>query len=149
MQVGISTQQEDRAKGEVMKRILAILAAIGVSSICFGGPAPKTSPQLTEKGKAAYKINCASCHGDHGDGKGPAGAALNPPPRNLAEVATFVQGSSREKVFDTITKGVPGKAMVAFGHLSEEDRWGLTDYVLEFSKKKNTAAAPTGEKKKQ
>lgn len=132
-----------------MKKVLAMFAILGVSSMGFGGAAPKSSPQLTEKGKASYKINCASCHGDNGDGKGPAGAALNPPPRNLAEPAAFVQGNTRDKVFNTITKGIPGKAMIAFGHLSEEDRWGLTDYVLEFGKKKSTAAAAVGDKKKQ
>ena len=30
-----------------------------------------------------YNTFCSSCHGVNGDGKGPAGTALNPPPRNF------------------------------------------------------------------
>ena len=31
--------------------------------------------------------------------------------------------------FETLSTGVKGTAMVAFKHLSEEDRWGLAYYV--------------------
>lgn len=55
-------------------------------------------PQLTATGElptagAAVSIDdryttfCASCHGAKGHGDGPAGAALNPKPRNFADAA--------------------------------------------------------------
>ncbi len=36
-----------------------------------------------ENGKLAYTTNCLSCHGEKGDGQGPVGALLQPPPRDL------------------------------------------------------------------
>ena len=33
-----------------------------------------------EKGEQLYQTNCALCHGARGNGKGLAGASLNPPP---------------------------------------------------------------------
>lgn len=38
-------------------------------------------------GKVKYDMLCASCHGASGKGDGPAGAALNPKPRNMTDPA--------------------------------------------------------------
>ncbi|RMF11892.1 MAG: cytochrome c [Candidatus Dadabacteria bacterium] len=38
-------------------------------------------------GKAKYDMFCSSCHGASGKGDGPAGAALNPKPRNFTDAA--------------------------------------------------------------
>ncbi len=61
---------------------------------------------------------------------------MNPKPRNLGTEA-FKQGETPEKVFTTISKGVPNTAMAPFAHLSAEDRSGLTYYVLTTFKKKD------------
>lgn len=37
-------------------------------------------------GEKIYKSNCASCHGDKGEGDGPAGVGLTPRPVNLSQV---------------------------------------------------------------
>ncbi len=39
------------------------------------------------RGKKLFQANCASCHGAGGKGDGPAGAALNPKPADLAAMA--------------------------------------------------------------
>lgn len=93
--------------------------------------APPESPALVEKGKAAYAIHCLMCHGEAGDGKGPAGVALQPPPRNFA-TDPFKQGSSVEEIFATLSTGVPGTAMVPYPHLPEEDRWAIAYFVKTF-----------------
>ena len=36
-----------------------------------------------EAGKAPYQQQCASCHGNSGQGDGPAARAFNPPPASL------------------------------------------------------------------
>lgn len=93
--------------------------------------APKLTPALLEKGKLAYAVNCVACHGELGDGLGSAGAVLNPKPRNFA-VDPFKNGDTPEQVFNSVTAGIPATVMVPFGHLPEEDRWGLTYYVISF-----------------
>lgn len=35
-------------------------------------------------GKSSYDMFCSTCHGAQGKGDGPAGAALDPPPRDLS-----------------------------------------------------------------
>lgn len=47
----------------------------------------KATPASIARGKKLYAANCASCHGEKGAGDGPAGAALNPKPANLATMA--------------------------------------------------------------
>jgi len=98
---------------------------------------PKKTPELMKRGKELYKINCASCHGDKGDGKGVAAAALpaNAKPRSFLGDQKFKRGNSLEKIFETTSKGIPGTMMVAFAHLPEKDRWAVTYYVHSLNKK--------------
>ena len=64
-------------------RILTILAlSIGASS---AWAAPPASPELIAKGKATYTTTCVACHGEKGDGAGPAAVALTPKPRNFTD----------------------------------------------------------------
>jgi mono/diheme cytochrome c family protein len=37
------------------------------------------------RGEILYQANCSSCHGNTGEGDGPASAGLDPKPKNLAE----------------------------------------------------------------
>ncbi len=94
----------------------------------------KPSPDLMEKGKKAYVTNCVSCHGDLGDGNGPAGQFLKPKPRDFSKEA-FKNGDKPEEIFSTITKGLPGTLMVGYAHLPEETRWALAHYVKSLRKK--------------
>ena len=108
------------------------MALILVSAFAMAAP-PKLTPALLEKGKTSYTTNCMTCHGDKGDGNGVAGAMMNPKPRNFI-ADKFKQGDKPEKVFKTISEGLPNTSMVGFGHLNEEERWALTYYVLDFRK---------------
>jgi mono/diheme cytochrome c family protein len=89
----------------------------------------KSTPELVEKGKASYTVNCATCHGDKGDGNGPAGGMMNPKPRNLM-TEKFKAGDKPEQLFKTLTNGLTGTSMAPYGHLPEDERWALTHYVL-------------------
>lgn len=108
---------------------LAVAAAALLAGAARAEP-PKKTPELVAKGEASYQVNCSACHGPKGAGDGVAAAALNPKPRNLA-TADFRNGAKPAQVFATLEKGLPGTAMVSFGHLPPEERWGLTYYVLE------------------
>ncbi|MBI2374187.1 MAG: cytochrome c [Deltaproteobacteria bacterium] len=104
--------------------------------------APKSTPELLGRGKAAFTVNCVPCHGEKGDGNGPAGQALNPKPRNFG-TDPFKSGDKPEQIMKAISEGLPGTAMVAFAHIPEEERWGLVYHVLELQKAgKPTKAAP-------
>jgi mono/diheme cytochrome c family protein len=126
-----------------MKWIGVTLAAmLGTSA---WAAAPKSTPALLEKGKASYSTNCLACHGEKGEGNGPAGAYLLPKPRNFV-AEPFKKGNKPEEVFQTISTGLQGSTMVSFARLPEEERWALAYYVLNFQQKARPAAAKKGKK---
>lgn len=108
------------------KRIptLAAMAAILFAFGAAGAEPPKKTPELVAKGKTSFETNCATCHGDRGLGDGPAGAALDPKPRNLAAAQL-----GPKAIFKVLTTGKKGTAMIAFTHLPEEERWALAYFV--------------------
>jgi len=96
------------------------------------------SPESVTKGRGTYEVNgCSGCHGDKGDGKGPAAAILkdmwgNPDkPRNFRR-GIYEGGSAPGDLFRTITTGIEGTPMPAFAQIPENDRWHLISYVLSF-----------------
>jgi mono/diheme cytochrome c family protein len=93
---------------------------------------PKKTPELLSQGKKLYEQNCALCHGANGDGKGPAGVALKPPPRtfNLPLGQWTYSKGDLKKVFEVITQGIPNTAMVKWDQLSEQERWALVYFVV-------------------
>jgi len=96
---------------------------------------PKRSPELLSQGKKLYEQNCVTCHGPGGDGKGPLGASLKPAPNDFTRPFSqwpLGKGDTK-KVFDVITKGIPATSMVKWDQLSEQERWALVYYVIEFA----------------
>lgn len=85
----------------------------------------------TAKGKSIYTANCMACHGQAGDGKGPAAVALTPKPKSFADPA-FWEGRTDEALKTTIRTGKPGTAMAPFPTLSDDDIANLTAYLRTF-----------------
>lgn len=115
--------------------LMTVMMVLGTGSVALADGKPsKSTPELVAKGNAAFQVNCAACHGAKGAGDGAAAAALNPKPRNLA-TEKFKAGDTPQKIFNTISKGLPGTVMPGFGHLSEEERWALTHFIASLRKK--------------
>ena len=120
----------------VMIGCLSLFVAFGIAFSQAGKAPPKKTPELLVLGKKLYEQNCSPCHAPKGDGKGPLGSALKPPPRDFNipfNQWTYSKGDLK-KVFEVISKGIPNTAMVKWDHLSEQERWGMTYYVVEFAK---------------
>ena len=92
-----------------------------------------SSEDMILHGAAVYKTNCAICHGPKGEGNGPAGQGLVPPPRNLI-AGGWKAGGSRTALYTTLQKGLEGTSMAAFGHLPKIDRWALVHWIQSISK---------------
>ena len=96
------------------------------------------SPDLLALGKRVYEKQCVACHGADGRGEGEAAYLLYPRPRDFVDgkfalVSTWDRIPTDEDLYRTISRGMPGSAMPSWGHLSEEERWGLVHYVKSFS----------------
>jgi mono/diheme cytochrome c family protein len=95
------------------------------------------TPELVAQGKVLYSTHCAACHGEKGDGNGPAGKMMNPKPRGFADPKTiFKNGETPLNIFTTISNGLPGTAMPAYNKLSDIEKSSLSHYVLVLRKGK-------------
>lgn len=58
--------------------------------LLLAGAAPaadQVSPAAQKEAQEIFKARCTMCHGEGGKGDGPAGAALNPKPRDMTDPA--------------------------------------------------------------
>ena len=88
--------------------------------------------ETVEHGAKVYEANCASCHGVTGQGDGPAGRALSPPPANLAWLSRMPMSRWDPFMYWTVAEGgVPvGTAMPSFKNsLSKDDTWAVIAYI--------------------
>lgn len=98
------------------------------------GPS-RTTDELRQ-GAALYNRYCVQCHGVTGDGAGPAGAYLDPRPRDyrrgIFKFTSTPYGAKprRADLARTIRVGVSGTAMPPFALLTDVEIEALVDYVL-------------------
>ena len=128
-----------------MKKFLLIALALSalILAACGGAPATpyvpapvpadyagKTNPlgpDAAAAGASVFKVNCESCHGAQGHGDGPAGAALDPKPRDLVVLGAMVQD---DFLFWRINEGKEGTSMVPWkAVLTEEQIWQLVAFI--------------------
>jgi len=99
--------------------------------------APKYTKESAEAGRKVYEeTGCIKCHGDLGRGDGPSARTLVDDlgfpirPADFTQRWTFRGGPTREDIFRTMTTGLNGTPMPAFGDaLTPEQRWAITDYM--------------------
>jgi len=104
-------------------------------------PARKTREYRPAVAAELYRVNCSTCHGNKGDGKGSivphltspnsyyastAGGPYNAPP-NLIQSR---KNLNEQAVYSILTNGI--MVMPKFGLLlSEEERWDLVSYMFD------------------
>ena len=122
---------------------LTVLAAAGLIALSLSATPSKVAAQAgnAAAGKAVYERKCAGCHGDKGDGKGPAAELLSPKPRDFTAGLYKVRTTANkvptdQDIFRIITDGMPGTSMPPWAVLPEKDRWNLVAYVKAFAAEK-------------
>ena len=109
-------------------------------ALCAAAPV-LANPGDADKGAEIYARRCVLCHGEEGDGLGPAAERLNPPPRDftLGQYKIKTTGfddivSNDEDLFRMINDGMPGTAMPGWGDmLSDQDIWDLIAHLKIFA----------------
>lgn len=102
--------------------IVRLCVALGLALGCGeGGGAPSSAPKEPEAarpavtppappkpaltdGAAVFRLRCATCHGESGDGHGPASAGLDPQPRDFRD-PTWQDSVSDQHVESVIALG--------------------------------------------
>lgn len=90
-------------------------------------------------GANVFQQRCVGCHGETGDGAGPAAEFLDPRPRDYRQgkfkfISTPRGGKPRRADLERIIRrGAKGTSMPAFPFMSEEDMDAVIDYVTALS----------------
>jgi mono/diheme cytochrome c family protein len=93
----------------------------------FAGLANPLGADAPTAGASVFKTNCESCHGPQGHGDGPVASALDPAPKNLAELQAV---AGDDYLFWRIAAGKEGTSMVAWkGVLTDEQIWQVVSFI--------------------
>lgn len=126
-----------------MKRAALVFSAVfligGLSAYRFYRSHAGEAQAAPTLGQRVYLESCAACHGERGDGKGPETGRVKTKPRDFTggiyKFRSTPSGSLPldEDIFRTISRGVRTTSMLAQLHLSEKERWAVTEYLKTFS----------------
>jgi mono/diheme cytochrome c family protein len=102
------------------------------------GPVPETNPVKSTPDSqthatATYKIDCAMCHGEGGNGKGDLVADMGLSMKDLRDPATL-QGMSDRDIYILIRDG-KGKMPAEGDRAKPDEIWNLVILVHSFAKK--------------
>lgn len=92
-----------------------------------------------KRGREQYAMYCVGCHGESGDGEGPAARFLAPKPRDFRKgrvkfAAVPANTLPRdEDLVNTMNHGLPGTSMPAWNLVSDEDKLAIVAYLKTFS----------------
>lgn len=89
----------------------------------------RPSDSLIAQGRTVFQANCASCHGDEGQGNGTGGAALNPKPRNFHSADGWTNGSKVSSIYRTLEEGIVRNGMASYNYLPAKDRFALAHLI--------------------
>jgi mono/diheme cytochrome c family protein len=99
-------------------------------------------PEKLAEGSRLYRQHCLHCHGMPGNGRGPTGFWVNPPPRDYRQ-GVFKYTSSnqdqnlrkprREDILHVLTVGIDGTSMPSFGLLPQAQLQVIASYVIHLS----------------
>jgi len=96
--------------------------------------APMSWPDLAA-GHSLFEANCVTCHGKNGTGDGKLAATLDPKPTDLSS-GDRIASISPFQVYNTVSMGVEGTAMPAFGQkLTDKQLWEIAFYVKSLKSK--------------
>jgi DMSO reductase family type II enzyme heme b subunit len=125
------------------RQVGALLAGLVVVGVLMASSVSVVFAQAGDAGagKAVYERKCVGCHGDKGDGNGPAAELLQPRPRDFTTGVYKIRTTANkiptdQDIFRVISEGMPGTSMPGWSVLSEKDRWNLVAYVKSFAAEK-------------
>lgn len=94
-----------------------------------------------ERGREFYMNNCATCHGQRGDGTGPRAGFIVPPPRNFLNPESQ-STLNRPALFKAVVMGKAGTPMPAWGKvLGPQQIADVVEFVFQDFISQSTGAA--------
>lgn len=101
-------------------------------------PAPAVTLALLERGQERYRIYCAPCHSELGDGRGMIVQRGFPPPPSYD--IERLREAPPQHFYDVITRGYG--AMYSFAErVAPADRWAIAAYIRALQRSQHAALA--------
>ncbi|MCC7377546.1 MAG: c-type cytochrome [Verrucomicrobiales bacterium] len=119
-----------RGLGLVLCTSTTLVLVLGALAPPTAGAADSSPP-----GQMVYARHCAACHGDAGDGNGPASVWLFPRPRDFSAGQFKIKSTpgqslpTDDDLLQSVSRGLPGSSMPSFSYLSETERRDVIQYV--------------------
>jgi cytochrome c oxidase cbb3-type subunit 2 len=136
---GVLEKQSRSFEDHTMKKLSLVYFLVfligGLSAQSYYRNYAEEAQAASTTGERIYLESCAACHGAKGDGKGPEADRLKTKPRDFSggmyKFRSTPSGSLPldEDIFRTISRGVRTTSMLAQLHLSEKERWAVTEYL--------------------
>lgn len=129
------------------KRILILEAIMVVGCAVNARPIPD-STDWTALGRSVYDTHCRGCHGESGDGQGPAATLLYPRPRDFQHDGFRIRSTlpqtppSDADLLAVLTMGVPGSPMPSFAFLKPSEQAAVIGYLKSLSPQFSTKQPP-------
>lgn len=128
-----------------------LLAAFGLASPLPAKEAPAQAPAWiapsAAEGRLVYDKACSACHGERGDGQGPAAAYLEPRPRDFTTGTFKFRGTPNGELptdadlLRIVEEGIPGTSMPAWKQaLTARERADVVAYLKTFAEDFQEAA---------
>jgi mono/diheme cytochrome c family protein len=108
----------------------AVAAALAAAALLASAPAPSRASAATQspehaidRGALLYRIHCANCHGDGGEGDGPMAEVLTERPPDLTRLPRTAEGGFPA---DEVRAAIDGREAILSHGRQEMPVWGLT-----------------------
>lgn len=113
-----------------------------VAAVCLGWAVTSVPvhAQSEEEGETLYRAWCAECHGETGEGDGPAAEYMLPRPRDFSaaryQVRTTGSGElpTDRDIMAVLEEGMPGTTMPGWRNFSRSERESLRLYLKSLSR---------------
>jgi mono/diheme cytochrome c family protein len=134
-----------RAERVVQWMLMMAAVCVGCKPTDFKEPyklaGGKSIPAATlNRGKESFSLYCRACHGDQGNGTGPASWSFRPPPRDFTVALFKFAGVSPgslphdDDLARIVKGGLHGSAMLAW-EIPDDDLKDVLQYLKTFSKR--------------
>ncbi len=121
--------------GRIPSLLLGLLLSLGVLFGSIAQAATKRKRAVTSlpiagatvdwgEGQRVFLDECASCHGEHGDGRSPMGPSMRPPAFDLTGFEL-----SELLIWRAMQQGVPGSEMPSWNTLPDEELGAVVAYT--------------------
>jgi mono/diheme cytochrome c family protein len=101
----------------------------------------KPTAESQAKAKNLYRMDCAMCHGDNGNGKTDIATSMELTLDNWTDPKTLA-GKEDWELFNVIRTGKDKMPPESSGRATDTEVWNLIIYLRTFSKSQPPAAAP-------